>query len=89
MRILLLLTFLLTACVAPDGKQYTVVDVNAIKQAEYNAAFLMCIELTAHAVGPVVPPSEENTNAVMLYCQNQLLLLYGAAPTHVPSGDDL
>lgn len=81
----LLLLFLLSACTGADGKQYTVVPVNAMRQAEYNAAFLMCIELTARAVGPVVPGSEENTNAVMLYCQNQLLLLYGAQPT----GDEL
>lgn len=86
---LLFIVFLLTACTAADGKTYVVVEQNAVQQAAYNAAFLMCIELTARAVGPVVPASEENTNSVMVYCANELISQFGAAPTPVPSGDSL
>lgn len=89
MRYLLLLAFLLSACTAADGKTYVVVEQNAVQQAAYNAAFLMCIELTARAVGPVVQASEENTNSVMVYCANELISQFGAEPTPVPSGDDL
>jgi hypothetical protein len=91
MRYLLLSALLLlTACTGADGVEYTVVPVNAIEKARYDAAFLMCIELTARTVGAVVPPSPENAVSVLTYCANEVVNVYGATPQPEPqNGSEL
>jgi hypothetical protein len=85
MRYLLLAAMLLlSACTGADGVQYTVVPVNAIEKARYDAAFLMCIELTARNIGAVVPPSPENAVSVLTYCANEVVQQYAPEPQPEP-----